>query len=105
MTASVSATFVIEPLGPAHDRKSFDCGVPALNTYLQRQARQDMDRGIAVPYVLVPVNSPSEVAGFYTLSATSVTLDGLPESVSRKLPRYPAVPATLLGRLFARPVP
>lgn len=58
-----------------------------------------MDRGIAVPYVLVPVDSPSKVAGFYALSATSVKLEGLPEDVSKKLPRYPGVPATLLGRL------
>ncbi len=58
-----------------------------------------MDRGVAVPYVLVPVDNPSEIAGFYTLSATSVKLGGLPEDVSKKLPRYPAVPATHLGRL------
>ena len=39
------------------------------------------------------------VAGYYTLSATSVLLVDLPPPVSKKLPRYPAVPATLLGRL------
>lgn len=99
MTAPASAEFVVQPLGPAHDRHAFDCGVSALNAYLQRQARQDRDRGVAVPYVLVRSDRPSHIAGFYTLSATSVTLEGLPEDVRRKLPRYPAVPATLLGRL------
>ena len=94
-----SPEFIVEPLGPAHDRSGFDCGVPALNRYLQRQARQDMDRGAAAAYVLVPVDNASEIAGFYTLSTTSVKLEGLPRGVTRKLPRYPAVPATLLGRL------
>ena len=99
MTAPVSAEFVVEPLGPDHDRHSFDCGMPPLNAYLQRQARQDIDRGAAVAYVLVRSDRPSHIAGFYTLSATSVKLEGLPEDVRKKLPRYPAVPATLLGRL------
>ena len=39
------------------------------------------------------------VAGFYTLSAHSISLGELPGSVAAKLPRYPIVPATLLGRL------
>jgi len=58
-----------------------------------------MDRGVAVPYVLVPSDTPSQIAGFYTLSATSVKIEGWPEDVSKKLPKYPVVPATLLGRL------
>lgn len=99
MTPPASAKFVVETLGPAHDRNSFDCRVPALNAYLQRQARQDIDRGVAVAYVLVRSDRPSQIAGFYTLSATSVKLEGLPADLRKKLPRYPAVPATLLGRL------
>jgi GNAT superfamily N-acetyltransferase len=39
------------------------------------------------------------IAGFYTLSSTSVHLKESPETTIRKLPRYPLVPATLLGRL------
>ncbi len=39
------------------------------------------------------------VAGYYTLSATSVALENMPEEFARKLPRYPFAPATLLGRL------
>ncbi|HZU25509.1 MAG TPA: GNAT family N-acetyltransferase [Bryobacteraceae bacterium] len=40
-----------------------------------------------------------EIAGYYTLSATGIALDQLPAEVVRKLPRYPVVPAALLGRL------
>ncbi|WP_292611654.1 GNAT family N-acetyltransferase, partial [Nitrobacter sp. 62-13] len=39
------------------------------------------------------------IAGYYTLSSTSVQLPELPAQIVRKLPRYPLVPATLLGRL------
>ncbi len=34
-----------------------------------------------------------------TLSATSILLTDLPDKTARKLPKYPQVPATLLGRL------
>ena len=40
-----------------------------------------------------------EIAGYYTLSSTSLGLSELSEPTTRKLPRYPLVPATLLGRL------
>ena len=39
------------------------------------------------------------VVGFYTLSATSFLLADLPDETAKKLPNYPQVPATLLGRL------
>lgn len=39
------------------------------------------------------------IGGYYTLSATGVNLTELPADATRKLPRYPLVPATLLGRL------
>jgi len=38
------------------------------------------------------------LAGFYTLSAGSVSCTELPESLAKKLPRYP-VPVALIGRL------
>ena len=43
--------------------------------------------------------SGGSVAGYYTLSATSIALADLPERLSKKLPHYPVVPATLMGRL------
>jgi GNAT superfamily N-acetyltransferase len=39
------------------------------------------------------------VVGYYTLSATSILLADLPDETARRLPKYPLVPATLLGRL------
>lgn len=39
------------------------------------------------------------IVGYYTLSAYSIHLSELPDVVAKKLPRYPRLPATLLGRL------
>src|SRR5712672_3210185 len=52
---------------------------------------------MAAPFVLVLEDGT--IAGYYTLSSTSVQISELPEQTVRKLPRYPLVPATLLGRL------
>ena len=43
--------------------------------------------------------SDQSIAGFYTLSATSVAVTDLPASNAKKLPRYPLVPAVRMGRL------
>jgi len=39
------------------------------------------------------------IAGYYTLSSTAVSVGEWPAQTVRKLPRYPLIPATLLGRL------
>ena len=39
------------------------------------------------------------IAGYYTLAASSIRLAELPKAVSKKLPRYPSVPAVRMGRL------
>lgn len=89
--------FRIEPLAD-HDRSGFISGAAALDRYLREQASQDAKRRIATCFVAVNA-ATSELAGFYTLTASSVALNGLVPEVSRKLPRYPVVPAPLLGRL------
>lgn len=89
----------IELLSERHERSAFSCGNESLDRYLHHQAGQDRRRYAAVPFVLVEGNNP-EVLGYYTLSAFGVDLGELPQDVvARKLPRYPVVPATLLGRL------
>jgi len=87
----------IEPLGAKHDRSAFSCGVPALDRYLREQAGQDARRRVAAPFVASP--DGVKVLGFYTLSATSIQLTEVPATLAKKLPRYPRLPATLLGRL------
>jgi ribosomal protein S18 acetylase RimI-like enzyme len=86
-----------EPLGDKHNRAAFSCGVDALDRYLQKQASQDVSKRVAAAFVITP--DGETIAGFYTLSAHVVSLGDLPTNVAKKLPRYPNVPATLLGRL------
>lgn len=88
----------IEPLSGAHDRTRFVSGSTPLDRYLREQASQDIKRRIATCFVALSVET-QEIAGFYTLTATSVALDALAPEITRKLPRYPVVPAALLGRL------
>lgn len=52
---------------------------------------------MAVPFVLTP--DGSTIAGYYTLSQYAVQLDVIPQEAARKLPKYPMVPTTLIGRL------
>ena len=90
-------TFRIELLGLKHDRATFSCGVDVLDVYLRKQASQDFKKHAAVPFVLTP--DGRTITGYYTLSQYAVRLDHVPPEVSKKLPRYPVVPTTLIGRL------
>jgi GNAT superfamily N-acetyltransferase len=87
----------VEALGPHHDRNSFVSGVEPLDRYFRSQAGQEARKNIAAPFVLVLPDGT--VGGYYTLSSTAVKLAELPAETTRRLPRYPLVPATLLGRL------
>ena len=91
-----SSRYTFEPLGD-HDRGSFSCGVPELDNYLLHQATQDAKRKVAAPFVMV--DSARHVIGHYTLSAYGIRLAQLPPEMVKKLPKYPLLPATMLGRL------
>lgn len=88
---------VIEPLGSHHDREAFSCGEPALDSYLQRQASQDIRRRVAQVFVALGA-APGKIAGYYSLSAASFEKEELPPALAKRLPHYP-VPAAILGRL------
>ena len=89
---------VIEHLGKRNDRESFSCGVPALDRYLRHQASQDIRRHVSATFVIVP-SGRSEILGYYTLSSHAMNIEALASPLAKKLPRYPLIPATLLGRL------
>lgn len=92
--------YTIEPWsGGLKDlRDSFDCGVDDLNSWLKRQASQDIEkRACALFAALSP--EKDHIAGFYTLSMYSVNLSDIPAQIQKKLPKYPHLPAVLLGRL------
>jgi GNAT superfamily N-acetyltransferase len=87
----------IEPLGKHHDRSGFSCGQPELDSWFRLRASQDEKRNIA--RVFVAVDADLGVVGFYSLSSLALSLEHLPEEIARKLPRYDAIPAALIGRL------
>ncbi len=88
----------VELLGPQHDRSQFKSGNQRLDDYLKQRSSQEQRRGVAAVYVIRPVNS-NEVVGFYTLSNYAVIPELFPSELRKKLPRYPTVPATLIGWL------
>jgi ribosomal protein S18 acetylase RimI-like enzyme len=75
----------------------FSCGELNLDDWFVHRAGQDTRRDLA--QVFVAVDEKLGVVGFYSLGAFSLALDDLPEELGRKLPRYGAIPAALIGRL------
>ncbi|WP_435009026.1 GNAT family N-acetyltransferase [Tundrisphaera lichenicola] len=94
----MTAPFSIEILGSSHDRAVFISGVEPLDRYFREQASQDIKRRATACYVAVEL-ATGKVAGYYTLAASGIPLGELPESLIKKLPRYPLVPVARLGRL------
>ena len=94
---SAKVSFQVVSLDAQHNREPFTCGTPALDHYFKNQVSQDIKRRVASCFVALA--SDQSIAGFYTLSATSVNLTDLPASNAKKLPRYPLVPAVRMGRL------
>ncbi len=90
--------FRIGPLAGDHDRLRFFSGSAPLDRYFREQASQDIERRVVTCFLAVGVET-GEVAGFYTLSAATVALAALAPEIVTKVPRYPVVPAALLGRL------
>lgn len=91
--------YKVELLGKHHDREQFTCGVESLDRYLKTQASQDMRRKANAVFVLVPIDNPEVIAGYFTLCSYGVAPGSVPEAARKHLPRYPVVSATLLGRL------
>jgi len=90
--------YCIRSFDKAVDATSFCCGQPLLDEYIRRYASQDVRRNVARVFMATPEGDSRYLAGFFTLSAGSVGCSELPESLAKKLPRYP-VPVALIGRL------
>ena len=88
----------VVPLAKSHERSAFACGSVPLDRYLLQQARQDAEKRVAAPFVLSEPPGTA-VLGYYTLSASHITPNELPAELTKKVPRYPQLPVTLLGRL------
>jgi ribosomal protein S18 acetylase RimI-like enzyme len=94
----LSVRFVIEPLQRNHRRTEFSCGNERIDAYFREAVSQDVKRQYATCFVAREI-ATDRVAGFYTLSSSTVPLNEVPEPLSKRLPRYPSVPAVLIGWL------
>jgi len=89
---AVSTPLELQPLNKAiHNREGFDCGVDRLNKWLCTQAVSAAKRNLSRTKVLVSIDDPATVIGYYSIANT--TLHGL-----EKYPKQGA-PALLLGRM------
>src|SRR4051812_3703440 len=89
-------TIRFEALKSSHDRAGFHSGVEALDGWFRHRASRDQRRRVAQVFVALDGEG---VVGFYGLSMFTLALEHLPAGLARKLPRYEAIPAALIGRL------
>jgi ribosomal protein S18 acetylase RimI-like enzyme len=89
--------FYSEALGKL-DRAAFTSGNDKIDAYFRATVSQDVKRKYAACYVLIEKET-GKLAGFYTLSSSNFPLMEIPPEVARKLPRYPTIPAILIGWL------
>jgi GNAT superfamily N-acetyltransferase len=87
----------IRPLDKGHDRATFASGQGELDDWFRSRASQDERRNIA--RIFVATDDGLGIVGFYSLSSFTLALADLPDDIARKLPRYDAIPAALIGRL------
>jgi GNAT superfamily N-acetyltransferase len=92
----VTPSYSFEPLG-GHNQTAFHCRNAELDEYLWRRASQDARRKVAASFVMI--DRARQILGYYTLSAYGMRLAELPADLAKKLPKYPLIPATMLGRL------
>jgi len=91
----VSDLGAIEKLRREHFLDSFDCGKEDLNRFLKRQAWNNQQAHSAQTYVLA---KDSNVLGYYSLAAGSISHDEATERTKKGLARHP-IPIILLARL------
>jgi ribosomal protein S18 acetylase RimI-like enzyme len=91
-------SYITFPLSSSHNKEKFNCGKPLLDSYLHKQAKQDVKRRLSACFILP--DEEDNVKGYYTLSSASIERKLLPEEVIKKLPlSYLDLPVILLGRL------
>ncbi|WP_295584124.1 GNAT family N-acetyltransferase [uncultured Lamprocystis sp.] len=87
-----------EPLDARHRIDTFDCGKPALDTWLTRYARQAQASGSAKTFIVADTD---RIIGYYSLTVGQIdSLDSLdaPARVRQGMGQHP-IPVVILARL------
>lgn len=90
----------ITVLKKEHNRGSFNSNTPLLDNYIKTQASQDVRKDLSACYVMA--DEHNKVIAYYTLSANSISQEGISENQLKKLrlpSSYRNLPAVMLGRL------
>lgn len=77
-------------------RRSFSCGVIALDDYFKQFAKGNHIKNIGKTFVLV--ENSDAVLGYYTTSMGNVDFHSLSQELQKRLPRYP-IPIARIARL------
>ncbi len=91
-----------EPISKKHDRKSFDCGDPAMNDFFERYARQSHESGAAKTFLAIDNADNKSILGFYSLAPGALAYTDTPEAVRLGLARHDA-PGFRLARITTGP--
>lgn len=83
-----------ERLAVSHDLSQFECGEPALDSWLKKRGLQNEEAGASRTYVL---RAGQEIAGYYALATGAIAHAEAAGRVRRNMPD--PVPVIILGRL------
>jgi hypothetical protein len=90
--------YKIELWTQQHDATAFSSGMASIDKYIKNQAQRDMSSHASMVFVLTEPED-NVIRAYYSLSSLGIVFTDLPEKTQKKLPRYPQIGATLLGRL------
>lgn len=80
------------PIQAHHNRKSFDCGIEPLNSFLKKTAMQNEKRDLTRTYILSSEKNINQIAGYFTLTTGEVLV---PDDAKKSIRNYPH-PAPIL---------
>ena len=85
-----------EQLNRAHDRAGFDCGIDALNEFIQKTARRQDERHLVRTNVLVATDEPKRILAYYSTAPCEIA----PPPGVRAWKNYPhPIPFLRMARL------
>ncbi|BCM89211.1 hypothetical protein IAD21_01055 [Abditibacteriota bacterium] len=84
-----------QALNANHKTEGFDCGKAPLNDFLHRYALVNAHSDSSRTFVVTDAND--QVLGYYSLAATAIVQETVPERVKQGQPRHPT-PAILMAR-------
>lgn len=89
------------PFTAEHAASGFRSGVGPLDEFFRTQAGQNQRRNVSRTWVLERTGEGADlppILGFYTVTLGAAERGTLPDTLRKKLPRYP-LPVVIIGRL------